>query len=49
MALPTRMTTLTRRLAYMPHMNPSMTTAIAAPITRAMYDLVSLQRTWSSA
>jgi hypothetical protein len=45
----TRMTMFTIRLRYMLHMNPSITTPIAPPISNAMYTRSSLQRTWSHA
>ena len=42
------MAALTILRRYMPPMNASMITAIAAPMTNVMKNLVSLKCTWSS-
>jgi len=45
MALPATIATLARRLVYIVHMKASMTMAMAAPMTSAMYARVSLKKT----
>ena len=47
--LPPTMATLTTRFRYMLSMNPSMITAMTAPMSRAIQARVWLKNTWSSA